>query len=178
MSNLTDKLLNFLNLTDDEDDYDDYEDDYQEDDEPKFSSKKALKSTKVRESSDDFDDSAFESSKTSKAVARSSRTRTSKVVPMRGKNGMEVCVVKPTTVEDARDITDTLVGGRAVILNLEGLHVELAQRIIDFTAGSCYAIDGNLQKVSNYIFIITPGSVEISGDFQEVIDGGIDVTSM
>ena len=97
---------------------------------------------------------------------------------MRGKDDLEVCVIKPTTVEDARDVTDTLVGGRAVILNLEGLHVELAQRIIDFTAGSCYAIDGNLQKISSYIFIITPKSVEISGDFQEMLDGNIDMASM
>ena len=45
----------------------------------------------------------------------------------------------------------------------EGLDVEIAQRIIDFTSGSCYAIGGNLQKVSNYIFIVTPKSVDISG---------------
>lgn len=174
MGKLTDKFLDMMRLTED-DDYDDYDDDYEVEEEPKF--KKPLKSTKVRESVDEYDDLDFESSKPAKAATRS-RSRASKVVPMRSRSGMEVCVVKPTTVEDARDITDTLVGGRAVILNLEGLHVELAQRIIDFTAGSCYAIDGNLQKVSNYIFIITPGSVDITGDFQEVIEGGIDVTSM
>ena len=41
--------------------------------------------------------------------------------------------------------------------------------------GSCYAIDGNLQKISNYIFIITPPSIEISGDFQEILSGAFDV---
>jgi len=90
---------------------------------------------------------------------------------------MEVCVIKPANVEDAREITDTLLSGRAVILNLEGLHVDIAQRIIDFTSGSCYSINGNLQKVSSYIFIITPESVEISGDFQELLGGGFDVAS-
>ena len=50
--------------------------------------------------------------------------------------------------------------------------VEIAQRIIDFTSGSTFAISGNLQKISNYIFIITPQSVEISGDFPDVFGGG------
>lgn len=178
MGKFTDKFLDFMRLTDD--DYEDeYDEDYEEEDEEpvKISKKKQLKSTKVRESEDEFDDDISLNEQAKPVRGRSSRN-SSKVVPMRGKDGLEVCVIKPTTVDDARDVTDTLVGGRAVILNLEGLHVELAQRIIDFTAGSCYAIDGNLQKVSSYIFIITPKSVEISGDFQEMLDGNIDVASM
>lgn len=86
-------------------------------------------------------------------------------------SGMEVCVIKPTSVEDAREITETLLANRTVVLNMEGLDVEIAQRIIDFTSGSCYAINGNLQKISHYIFIITPASVDISGDFQEILSG-------
>lgn len=101
-------------------------------------------------------------------------TRDRKVVPMRSsRSGMEVCVIKPTTVEDSREITDTLLSGRAVVLNLEGLQVDIAQRIIDFTSGSCYSINGNLQKITNYIFIITPETVDISGDFQEMLGAGL-----
>ena len=90
-------------------------------------------------------------------------------------SSLEVCVIKPTNVEDGREIANTLLGGKAVVLNLEGIDVELAQRIIDFTSGACFAINGNLQKVSNYIFIITPESVDISGDFQGYIsnDGSL-----
>jgi cell division inhibitor SepF len=88
---------------------------------------------------------------------------------------MEVCVIKPSSIEDAREITETLLDNRAVVLNLEGLDVEIAQRIIDFTSGSTYAISGNLQKISNYIFIITPASVDISGDFQEILSGTFNV---
>lgn len=93
-------------------------------------------------------------------------------------SGMEVCVIKPTSVEDAREITETLLKNKTVILNLEGLDVEIAQRIIDFTSGSCYAIHGNLQKISHYIFIITPASVDISGDFQSILSGSFDVASI
>ena len=64
----------------------------------------------------------------------------------------------------------TLLNNRTVVLNVEGLDVEIAQRIIDFTSGSCFAISGNLQKISNYIFIITPASVDISGDFLSLVD--------
>ena len=89
--------------------------------------------------------------------------------------GMEVCVIKPTTVEDAREIAETLLANRTVVLNLEGLDVDIAQRIIDFASGSTFAISGNLQKISHYIFIITPKSVDISGDFQDLISGTFDV---
>ncbi len=92
----------------------------------------------------------------------------------RGASGMEVCVVKPTSIEDAREITETLLNNRTVVLNLEGIDVELAQRIIDFTSGSCFAISGNLQKISRYIFIVTPASVDISGDFQDILGGAFE----
>lgn len=107
----------------------------------------------------------------------------SKVTPMKqnkrnnSNNGgsMKVCVIKPTSIEECREITDTLLSNRTVVLNLEGLDVDIAQRIIDFTSGSCYAMSGNMQKISNYIFIITPATVDISGDFQEILSGSIDV---
>lgn len=102
----------------------------------------------------------------------SSKTSGGRVVNMQEKNsGMEVCVIKPNNVEDGREIAETLLSGRAVVLNLEGLDVELAQRIIDFTSGACFSIHGNLQKISNYIFIVTPRFIDISGDFQELLSG-------
>jgi len=105
-----------------------------------------------------------------------------KVTPMssprllrKNTGGMQVNVIKPTSVEDARVITETLLENRTVVLNLEGIDVDIAQRIIDFTSGSIFAINGNLQKISHYIFIITPASVDISGDFQEILSGTFDV---
>ena len=176
MSKFSEKFLNLLKLNDD-DDYDDYDeyDDYDDYDEPKKSSKKSKKDDINSQDSkvESYEEVTQKPSKASKASARNN-----KVVPMRsGRNNMEVCVIKPANVEDAREITDTLLSGRAVILNLEGLHVDIAQRIIDFTSGSCYSINGNLQKVSSYIFIITPESVEISGDFQELLGSGFDVAA-
>ena len=91
---------------------------------------------------------------------------------------MEVCVIKPSSVEDAREITEPLLSGRTVILNLEGLDLEVAQRIIDFTSGATFAINGNLQKISNYIFLVTPTNVDISGDLQDLLGTSFDASSM
>ena len=117
------------------------------------------------------------------AVSEPRRQPVSRITPVRQQkkvigSGMEVCVIKPNSVEDAREITETLLANRTVVLNMEGLDVDIAQRIIDFTSGSCYAISGNLQKISHYIFIITPASVDISGDFQEILSGSFDVPSL
>ena len=84
---------------------------------------------------------------------------------------MEVCVIKPNNMEETREIADTLIAGCTVVLNLEGIDVSVAQRVIDFSSGTCYAMGGSLQKVSDYIFILTPSSVGITGDYQEIIDG-------
>lgn len=103
--------------------------------------------------------------------------RSNKVVPI--KRGMEVSLIKPTSIEDAREICDYLLAGKAVVLNMEGLHMEIAQRIIDFTSGATYSMNGNLQKISNYIFIATPESVELSGDFTDLLNNGaLDVSGL
>ena len=86
--------------------------------------------------------------------------------------GMEVCVIKPTSVNDAREVTDNLLVGSTVVLNLEGLDVDIAQRIIDFTSGSTYAMRGNVMKISHYIFVITPANVDISGDVAATTNSG------
>ena len=59
---------------------------------------------------------------------------------------MEVCVIRPTSMEDTREIADTLVDNSTVVLNLEGLDMELAQRIIDFTSGACYSLGGSCRR--------------------------------
>lgn len=47
----------------------------------------------------------------------------------------------------------------------------LPREIIDFISGATFAINGNLQKISNYIFLVTPTNVDISGDLQDLLGG-------
>ena len=79
-------------------------------------------------------------------------------------------MVKPASIDDAKEVCDILLSGRVVVINMEGVHVNLAQRIVDFTSGACYSMNGNLQSISKYIFIVTPSNIELSGDFQEVFN--------
>lgn len=168
MGKIMNKFLDFMHLND----YEDYDDeDYDEGGYEEETAPKPVKKSSLKKEPEYLDDEDYE--EPDKKVSRFKPVK-SKVIPMHTGSkagGMEVCVIKPSTVEDGREISDTLLSGRAVILNLEGLQVSIAQRIIDFTSGACYSINGNLQKVSNYIFIITPESVDISGDFQDLLSG-------
>ena len=164
---LLDKILGGMSYSD-EDDYDDdgyYDDDYEEKPAGRASKNRGLKAQTI----DDEED--IKPKAPERKTPRNGRSRMMS-------NGMEVCVIKPTSVEDAREITDTLLENHTVLLNMEGLDVDMAQRIIDFTSGSTYAIDGNLQKISHYIFILTPKNVDVSGDFQEILSGAFDVPAL
>lgn len=153
------KIMDSMRLSEsDDDDYfldDDYEDE-----------KPAGKGIFRKKDDDFYDDYEEEEAPRPKFLGG----RSAKVVPM--KRGMEVSMIKPTSIEDSKEICDYLLAGKAVVLNMEGLHMEVAQRIIDFTSGATYSMNGNLQKISNYIFIATPESVELSGDFQDLLNGG------
>ncbi|RKJ00976.1 cell division protein SepF [bacterium D16-54] len=160
---LISRLMEMTRLNDDDDeDYFGPEDDYELD--------RPVRRNTFSNSRDDMDDEEEE------PRPRFFSRPSPKVVPMRR---AEVSMIKPTSIEDAREICDFLLAGKAVVLNMEGIHTEIAQRIIDFTSGATYSMNGNLQKISSYIFIATPESVELSGDFQDLLgNGSLDVSGM
>jgi cell division inhibitor SepF len=162
-----DRFVGMMKLNDDDDDF--YDDEFYDDEEEfidDFKAKPARRQIFTKERDDQFPEEP--------------RREVSKVTPMRPaakkiNSGMEVCVIKPSSVDDSREICETLLTNRTVILNLEGMDVELAQRIIDFISGAAFAISGNLQRISNYIFLVTPANVDISGDLQDLLGGsGVD----
>ena len=166
-----DKFLNYMKLNGEEDD-EYYDDEYLDDEEDIEPASKKSGSSKPKDTNDYEDAAATKKPAASTKITPIGRPGTRRA---NSGSGMEVCVIKPTSVEDAREITETLLANRTVVLNLEGLDVDVAQRIIDFTSGSCFAIGGNLQKISHYIFIITPASVDISGDFQDIFGSAFDM---
>lgn len=95
----------------------------------------------------------------------------SKVVPMKAssRSGLEVSIAKPTSFDDSQDVCDLLIRGKAVVANLEGLNPSDAQRIMDFISGCVYAMNGNLHQISMNIFIFSPDSIDISGDFLDAV---------
>ena len=189
--NIWDKFLDAVKVNeeyDDDDFLDDVDDDF-EDEKPKKRFFKKLDD----DYDDEFDDlppaknyksaekqsaaaKAPKASRTTTSSSTASKSSASKVTPMynvnKKKSGAsgEVCVMKPKRFDEATEIVDALLDNCTVILNLEGLDMELAQHIIDFTSGASYSLDGSIRRVSAYIFILTPDGVDITGDSQDFLN--------
>ena len=169
MANIFDKFLNSMRLYDEDELEDDAEflDENEQEEEEEAPARPARKAQPAPEPP-----AAQEQPARPARAAAPARRANVTAMKQASRTGtvMEVSMVKPTTMEDARDICEMLLSGRAVVINMEGVQVELAQRIIDFASGACYSINGNLQKISSYIFIITPNNIELSGDFSNVLN--------
>ena len=159
LSNLVDGLR--VRNNDEEEDYfldDDYyddEEDYEEEEAPRSSGSGIFSKFSQRGRNNAQEEPA----------PRSGGIFQRKVVPMQQSN-MEVTMRRPKVVNDSTAICDELLDGKAVVINLEGVDGGIAQRIIDFTLGSIYSINGDLQQISTFIFIASPHSIELSGDFK------------
>lgn len=91
----------------------------------------------------------------------------SKIVNIHTTAQLKVVVMQPDSFDDAQDIADHLKSKKPVVINLENVDKDIARRIVDFLGGAVYAVDGNIQKVSNGIFLIAPYNVDIMGDFKD-----------
>ncbi|MFQ7737720.1 MAG: cell division protein SepF, partial [Emergencia timonensis] len=76
-------------------------------------------------------------------------------------------LIEPKAFEECPKLVDSLKGRRPVIINLEKLETEVARKIFDFMSGATYALNGNVQKVANNIFIFAPENVDISSSQDE-----------
>lgn len=171
--------LGYLKFSDDEEDYDDYEDYEEETQERKLFAPQPKQAPKIEERRTAFtqqertSSAQEESGEVKRFTSRMERTTNNKIVPIRTTSrGMEVCIMKPTSFEDSQDICDMLLTGRAAVVNLEGFDPDEAQRVMDFISGCVYAISGKLHQISKYIFIFSPDSIDISGDYLELASDG------
>jgi len=93
--------------------------------------------------------------------------RKNKIININTTAILDVVIVTPESFEEAQDIADNIKAKRPCVMNLELVDKAIARRIVDFLSGTVYAVDGNIQKVSNGIFLITPYNVNIMGDFRD-----------
>jgi cell division inhibitor SepF len=75
-----------------------------------------------------------------------------------------VHLVLPRSFNDAQQIADKFKESIPVILNLQGTDQELSKRLIDFTSGLTYALNGGMQRVADKVFLLTPRNVEVSAE--------------
>ncbi|GMQ59867.1 cell division protein SepF [Vallitalea sediminicola] len=146
MAKFIDKMMDMMKLND----YDDYDEDYDYEDE-----KEELDTT-----------SNVSDLKHIKGYSKKKSNATN-IVNFQTNVQMEVVVIQPETYDEAQDICDHIKSKKPVIINLDKIDRNIAQRIMDFISGSCYTLNGDLQRVTNNIFLIAPENVDIAGDFRE-----------
>jgi cell division inhibitor SepF len=83
-----------------------------------------------------------------------------------GRSGSDVRVhfVAPRSFNDVQDVGDKFKDSIPVILNLQGTDTDLSKRLIDFSSGLTYALDGGMQKIADKVFLLTPRNVEVSAE--------------
>ncbi len=82
-------------------------------------------------------------------------------------SAIEMKVVKPREFDAVADIANLLLEGNTVLLNLEDTNKETTRRLIDFMTGVAYAIGGDLRRIANNTYVVTPNNVKVS-DNEEV----------
>ncbi len=93
--------------------------------------------------------------------------RTSVLRPVESaRNGRDVRVhlVIPKSFNDAQDVADKFKDSIPVILNLQSSDTDLSKRLIDFSSGLTYALDGGMQRIADKVFLLTPRNVEVSAE--------------
>ena len=151
VKDLFERIREYLSVRGGEDDYQG-EDDFEE----------GIDDTEEVDTEDDVE----EESKL-KTTHKITKVDNDNIVPI--KKEVEVTMYRPTSVEESRLVVDSLKKGKTVVLNLEDVRTAIAQRIVDFVCGAAYEMQGNLQSISESIFIVTPANVVLSGDFTDLL---------
>ncbi len=86
------------------------------------------------------------------------------VRPIPAPAAAKVQVVSPTSFHDAQEIGESFRAGQPVIINLGGVDRDLKRRLVDFAAGLIFGLQGEMQRVAESVFMLTPKNVEVSAD--------------
>src|SRR5436190_16941830 len=113
---------------------------------------------------DDWTDSEDEQPPARPPTARSARAGRPQIEAVPNPNAVRVHLVLPRSFNDAQQIADKFKQSIPVILNLQNADAELSKRLIDFSSGLTYALNGGMQRVADKVFLLTPRNVEVSAE--------------
>jgi cell division inhibitor SepF len=156
------RTLVYFGLAEDEGYEEDYEDYGEPEEEPRsaYSERAPVKRLGSRRR-DEFDDIFADD-------GPDVRTRALRPVGGGRPNGragdVRVHFVAPRSFNDVQDVADKFKDAIPVILNLQGTDHDLAKRLIDFSSGLTYALDGGMQRIADKVFLLTPRNVEVSAE--------------
>jgi cell division inhibitor SepF len=114
-----------------------------------------------RDAEPDYDD--WTSGETRAVEAASSRSGPRAAPPVDG-GIAQVHLVIPRGFNDAKQIADRFKRSVPVIVNLQDADVELSKRLIDFSSGLTYALNGTMQRIADKVFLLTPPNIEVSAE--------------
>ena len=141
-------------IADDEDDFDDY---YEDD---------SAFAAPAKSETDRYERQSASYEREERPAERPSlrRQKGDRVVNIHATTQFQVVLVKPERYEEAAGIADNLNEKRTVVLNLEATSKDVARRLLDFLSGVAYANNGQIKRVANSTYIITPYNVDVMGD--------------
>lgn len=96
----------------------------------------------------------------------------SKVLPIQNRSvspmtaPFKLVVTEPKAFDECPKLVESLKGKKPVIINLEKMESDTARKIFDFLSGATYALNGNVQKIANNIFVFAPENVDISANVE------------
>lgn len=165
-------------LLDDDEDDDDEDDDFDDDDDDYVASSRNKSKYKASSSKsyDTYNQKNNNTYKNNSYTQRNNKTenvvdfsKTTRSNAPRSLNGSSLYVIKPHDFSESQTVAQHLKTGRAIVINMEGIELDAAQRIIDFIGGACYALEGSLQAISGSIFVAAPSNIAVSGDLRTEI---------
>ena len=170
LGDLWSRTLVYFGIAEEDDDWED-EDGYaaEESLEQSYRERPNVRRLTPRRRSQEFDD--WTDSEADQPTQRAPAARPSRVREMRPQieavpspASVKVHLVLPRSFNDAQQIADKFKQGIPVILNLQNADTELSKRLIDFTSGLTYALNGGMQRVADKVFLLTPRNVEVSAE--------------
>ena len=82
----------------------------------------------------------------------------------------KIALYEPRVYSDAKEVAQNLLSNKAVIINFSRMDDDSARRIVDFITGTVYALNGEIQRVGDKIFLATPPKFETDGKITELVE--------
>ena len=165
------RTLVYFGLAEDRDAYDEAEElDHREPEEElnsRYSERPNVRRLSSRRRRDEIDDIFADDSPSERRTTVLRPVGSGGPPPGRGNGrseGVRVHLVIPKSFNDAQDVADKFKESIPVILNLQGSATDLSKRLIDFSSGLTYALDGGMQRIADKVFLLTPRNVEVSAE--------------
>jgi cell division inhibitor SepF len=80
----------------------------------------------------------------------------------------------PASFNEGQEIADRFKANQPVIVNLQGADRDLRRRLIDFCSGLCYGLGGQMERVADHVYLLTPTNVEVSEEDRRRLERGLD----